>query len=61
MALVRQAQDDAEKARLAEKARQQALMDEALKSLNNAGDATKNLSIDSIKGQNDPVSVDIKD
>jgi tetratricopeptide (TPR) repeat protein len=61
MALVRQAQDDAEKTRLAEKARQQALMDEALKSLNNAGDATKNLSIDSIKGQNDPVSVDIKD
>jgi len=61
MALVRQAQDDQEKARLAEKARQQALMDEALKSLNNAGDATKNLSVDTIKGQTDPVSVDIKD
>jgi tetratricopeptide (TPR) repeat protein len=61
MALVRQAQDDEEKARLAEKARQEALIKDALKSLNNAGDATKNLSVDSIKGQTDPVSVDIKD
>ena len=61
MALVRQAQDDQEKARLAEKARQEALINDALKSLNNAGDATKNLSVDSIKGQTDPVSVDIKD
>jgi tetratricopeptide (TPR) repeat protein len=61
MALVRQAQDDQEKALLAEKARQQALINDALKSLNNAGDATKNLSVDSIKGQTDPVSVDIKD
>jgi tetratricopeptide (TPR) repeat protein len=61
MALVRQAQDDQEKARLAEKARQEALISDALKSLNNAGDATKNLSVDTIKGQTDPVSVDIKD
>jgi tetratricopeptide (TPR) repeat protein len=61
MALVRQAQDDAEKTRQAEAARQKALMDDALKALNNAGDDTKNLSVDSIKGQTDPVSVDIKD
>jgi tetratricopeptide (TPR) repeat protein len=61
MSLIRQAQDDAEKARLAEKARQEALMNDALKGLNNAGDATKNLSVDSIKGQTDPVNVDIKD
>jgi hypothetical protein len=61
MGLIRTAQDDAEKARLAEKARQDALMNDALKGLNNAGDATKNLSVDSIKGQTDPVNVDIKD
>ena len=36
-------------------------MNDVLKSLNNAGDATKNLSVDSINGQNDPVNVDIKD
>jgi len=61
IALLRQAQDDAEKARLAEIAKQQALMNDVLKSLNNAGDATKNLSVESINGQNDPVDVDIKD
>jgi hypothetical protein len=61
MALLRQAQDDKEKARQAELARQQALMKDVLNSLNNAGDSTKNLSVESIKGQNDPVDVDIKD
>jgi tetratricopeptide (TPR) repeat protein len=61
MALLRQAQDDREKARLAEIAKQQALMNDVLKGLNNAGDATKNLSVESINGQNDPVNVDIKD
>ncbi len=61
MALIRQAQDDKEKARQAELAKQQALMNDVLKSLNNAGDATKNLSVESINGQNDPVNVDIKD
>ena len=61
MALLRQAQDDQEKARLAAVAKQQALMNEVLNSLNNAGEDTKNLSVDSIKGRTDPVDVDIKD
>jgi tetratricopeptide (TPR) repeat protein len=61
MALIRRVQDDKEKARLAEIAKQQALMNDVLKSLNNAGDATKNLSVESINGQTDPVNVDIKD
>ncbi len=61
MALLRKAQDDKEKARLAEVAKQQALMNDVQNSLKNAGDATKNLSVESINGQSDPVSVDIKD
>jgi tetratricopeptide (TPR) repeat protein len=61
MALIRGVQDDIEKARQAELAKQQALMNDVLNSLNNAGEDTKNLSVESIKGQNDPVSVDIKD
>ena len=61
MALLRQAQDDLEKARLAEIAMQQALLKDALNGLNNAGDNTTNLSVDTIKGQTDPVNVDIKD
>jgi tetratricopeptide (TPR) repeat protein len=61
MALLRQAQDDKEKARQAELAKQQALMKDVLNSLNNAGDSTKNLSVESINGENDPVNVDIKD
>jgi tetratricopeptide (TPR) repeat protein len=61
MALLRKAVDDKEKARLAEIAKQQALMNEVLNSLNNAGDSTKNLSVESINGQADPVTVDIKD
>ena len=61
MALLHQAQDDLEKARLAELARAQALLKDALKGLDNAGDNTTNLSVDTIKGQTDPVNVDIKD
>jgi len=61
IALLRQAQDDQEKARQAALAKQQALMNEVLNSLNNAGEDTKNLSVDSIKGRTDPVDVDIKD
>ena len=61
MALLRKAQDDKESARQAELARQQALMKDVLNSLNNAGDSTKNLSVESINGRNDPVNVDIKD
>jgi tetratricopeptide (TPR) repeat protein len=61
MALIRQAQEDAEKAQKDEEARQQALMKDIQNGLDNAGDATKNLSVDSVSGQTDPVSVDIKD
>jgi tetratricopeptide (TPR) repeat protein len=61
IALLRKTMDDQQKAQAAEAAKQQALMDEVLKSLNNAGDDTKNLSVETIKGQTDPVSVDIKD
>jgi tetratricopeptide (TPR) repeat protein len=61
MALIRGVQDELEKSRLAEAAKQQALMNDVLNSLNNAGEDTKNLSVESIKGQNDPVDVDIKD
>jgi tetratricopeptide (TPR) repeat protein len=61
MAIIRQVQDDTEKARQAELAKQQALMNDVLKSLNNAGDATKNLSVESLNGKNEPVNVDIKD
>ncbi len=61
IALLRQAQDAKDKAAQAEADRQKALMDEIMKSLSNAGDDTKNLSVESIKGQNDPVDVDIKD
>lgn len=61
MALLRQAQDDLEKARVAELARLQALLKDAQNGLNNAGDNTTNLSVDTIKGQTDPVNVDIKD
>ena len=68
IALLRKVQDDnlaaaqAEQAkREAELARQKALMNDILNSLNNAGDSTKNLSVDSINGQTQPVDVDIKD
>jgi len=75
IALLRKAQDDkvvaakaaeeaakAEEARkAAEAARQKALMNDVLSSLSNAGDSTKNLSVDSINGQTQPVDVDIKD
>ncbi len=61
IALLRKAQDDMAKAQQAEADKQKALMDAVLQSLNNAGDDTKNLSVESIKGQNDPVDVDIKD
>lgn len=45
----------------ADQARQAALLKDVLNSLNNAGDSTKNLSVESINGQTDPVNVDIKD
>jgi len=68
IALLRKVQDDkiaAAKAeqekQAAEKARQEALLKDVLNSLNNAGDSTKNLSVDSINGQTQPVDVDIKD
>ena len=68
IALLRKAQDDkvaaaraAEAQKAAEAAKQQALMNDVLSSLSNAGDSTKNLSVDSINGQTQPVDVDIKD
>jgi tetratricopeptide (TPR) repeat protein len=68
IALLRKVQDDkvaaaqADEARkAAELARQKALMNDVLNSLNNAGDSTKNLSVDSINGQTQAVDVDIKD
>ena len=61
MALIRQVQDDQEKAHQAEIAKQQALLNDVTNSLSNAGDATKNLSVDSINGQTDPLNLDIKD
>jgi tetratricopeptide (TPR) repeat protein len=68
IALLRKVQDDkvaaaqADEARkAAELAKQKALMNDVLNSLNNAGDSTKNLSVDSINGQTQAVDVDIKD
>jgi tetratricopeptide (TPR) repeat protein len=72
MALLRKVQDQkqaAAQAALAQQeadrqaaiAKQQALMKDVLNGLNNAGDSTKNLSVESINGQTDPVTVDIKD
>jgi tetratricopeptide (TPR) repeat protein len=61
MALIRGVQDDQDKARQSALAKQQALMNDVLNSLNNAGEDTRNLSVDSIKGRTDPVDVDIKD
>ncbi len=61
MALIRGVQDDQAKAQAAAAARQQALMNDVLQSLNNAGGDTTNLTVESIKGQADPVDVDIKD
>ncbi len=61
MGMIRQLLSDQETARQEEIAKQQALMNDVLNSLNRAGDDTKNLSVESIKGQTDPVDVDIKD
>jgi tetratricopeptide (TPR) repeat protein len=59
--LLRQALDEKEKKRLDELARQKALMNDVLNSLNNAGEDAKNLSVESIKAKDDPLDVDIKD
>jgi tetratricopeptide (TPR) repeat protein len=68
IALLRKAQDDQARAaqadadrKKAEAEKQKALMDQILSSLSNAGSDTQNLSVETIKGQNDPVDVDIKD
>ena len=42
-------------------AKQKALMNDVMNSLTNAGDDTKNVSVESLKAKDDPVSVDIKD
>ena len=59
--LIRQMQDAKQKQLADEAARQKALMNDVMNSLNNAGEDTKNLSVESIKGKDDPVNVDIKD
>jgi len=59
--LLRQMKDAKLKQQEEEIARQKALMNDVMSSLNNAGDDTKNLSVESIKAKDDPVSVDIKD
>jgi len=59
--LLRQALDEKEKKHLDELARQKALMNDVLNSLNNAGEDAKNLSVVSIKAKDDPMDVDIKD
>ena len=59
--LLRQMKDAKLKQQEEEIARQKALMNDVLSSLNNAGDDTKNLSVESLKAKNEPVNVDIKD
>ncbi|HVP19300.1 MAG TPA: tetratricopeptide repeat protein [Spirochaetia bacterium] len=59
--LLRQMKEAKQKQQEEEIARQKALMNDVMSSLNNAGDDTKNLSVESIKAKDDPVSVDIKD
>ncbi|MGO9412717.1 MAG: tetratricopeptide repeat protein [Spirochaetia bacterium] len=59
--LLGQMKEAKQKAQEDELARQKALMNDVMSSLNNAGDDTKNLSVESIKAKNDPVNVDIKD
>jgi tetratricopeptide (TPR) repeat protein len=59
--LLQKMKEAKQKAEEEEIARQKALMNDVMNSLNNAGDDTKNLSVESIKAKDDPVSVDIKD
>jgi tetratricopeptide (TPR) repeat protein len=61
MRLIQQALDQKAQAAAAEAARQKALLDDATNSLNNAGENARNLSVESINAQTDPVDVDIKD
>jgi tetratricopeptide (TPR) repeat protein len=61
MALLQKALDEKAQALAAEEARKQALLNEVANSLNNAGENSKNLSVESINAQTDPVNVDIKD
>ncbi|HUI71548.1 MAG TPA: tetratricopeptide repeat protein [Spirochaetia bacterium] len=61
MRLLRQMKEAKLKQQEEEVARQKALMNDVMNSLNNAGDDAKNLSVESIKAKNDPVNVDIKD
>ncbi len=59
--LLQQALDQQAQAQQAEAARQKALMNDVTNSLSNAGENAKNLSVESINAQTDPVDVDIKD
>jgi tetratricopeptide (TPR) repeat protein len=59
--LIRLSLDDEARKRADEQARQTALMNEVMNALNNAGDGTTNLSVESIQVKQDPLDVDIKD
>jgi hypothetical protein len=59
--LLQRAGDEREKMRQEELAKQKALMNDVLNSLNNAGEDTKNVSVESIKARDDPANLDIKD
>jgi len=61
ISLLRQMKEAKLKQQEEEVARQKALMSDVMNSLNNAGEDTKNLSVESIKAKDEPVNVDIKD
>jgi tetratricopeptide (TPR) repeat protein len=61
MRLIRQMLDSQEAKRKEQEARQKALMNEVLNSLTNAGEDTKNLSVESLQFKHDTEDVDIKD
>jgi len=61
MRLLQQALDEQAQAAQKEAARQKALLNDVTNSLSNAGENAKNLSVESINAQTDPVDVDIKD
>ncbi len=61
MRLLQQALDQQAQDAQKEAARQKALLNDVTNSLSNAGENAKNLSVESINAQTDPVDVDIKD
>jgi tetratricopeptide (TPR) repeat protein len=61
MRLIRQMLDTQETKRKEQEARQKALMNEVLNSLTNAGEDTKNVSVESLQFKNETEDVDIKE